>query len=142
MKWARAGSANPRVLCVGPGEWLLVADGGDAVSLRNELRQDLERQGLVMVDLSQGLAVLRVEGVAARDLLSKGCGLDLHPNMYGPQQCVTNPVRGGLQRSCAGSRVTRFFELWVARSHVAYVHQWLMDAAVELTAVEPSPFAL
>src|ERR1700757_4624479 len=70
-------AAQPGVLCVGPGEWLLVAESLDVASLREEVGEDLRRQGLALVDLTQALAVIRVAGAGGRELLSKGCGLGL-----------------------------------------------------------------
>ncbi|HVW70124.1 MAG TPA: sarcosine oxidase subunit gamma family protein [Steroidobacteraceae bacterium] len=121
-------SAQPGVLCVGPGEWLLVSENLDVAALREEIKEDLERQGLALVDLSQALAVIRVMGRGARELLSKGCGLDLHPKSFPPDHCARTRFAAiaAIVHRLAGESV---FELYVARSHAAYLQSWLADAA-------------
>ncbi len=121
-------SAQPCVFCLGPGEWLVVGEGLDVDSLRGEIKGDLERQGLALVDLTQALAVIRLEGGGARELLSAGCGLDLHPKSFPPQQCARTRFAAiaAILHRLAGDSV---FELYVARSHLAYVRSWLADAA-------------
>ena len=70
-------SGSTRVLCVGPGEWLVVA--------RDRLVPFEEPDlGLAQIDVTDGLARLEVRGRAARELLSKGCGLDFHPRSFRP----------------------------------------------------------
>lgn len=123
-------AAQPSVLCLGPGEWLLTAEQLDVDSLRAQIREDLERQGLALVDLTQGLAVLRVEGAGARDLLSKGCGLDLHAKHFPPNHCARTRFAGiaALLHRLAGEST---FELYVARSYLTYLRARLADAAVD-----------
>ena len=124
-------AAHPRVLCVGPGEWLLVAESLDSAALRQEVKADLDSQGLVLVDVSQSLAVIRLAGAAARAVLAAGCGLDLHPRSFAPERCARTRFAAvaAVLQCCAGESN---FELYVARSHAAYVRTWLADAAAGL----------
>ena len=81
-----------------------------------------------MVDLSQAFAVLSVSGPGTRDLLMKGCGLDLDSFPVG--YCTrTRFVQLHITLHCADA--APFFELYVGRSHVAYLESWLKDAALE-----------
>jgi sarcosine oxidase, subunit gamma len=120
----------PRVLCVGPGEWLVVAYPRQALELREDIEPDLSRQGLVVVDLTHGLAGLDVRGSAARDVLSKGSGLDFHPRSFPVDRCArTRLAQIPVVIDCLDAPPR--FELNVARSYFQYLHSWVFDAACE-----------
>jgi sarcosine oxidase subunit gamma len=71
----------------------------------------------------------RFEVRAARDVLQKGCAVDLHPRVFTSQSCVSTAlarVRVTLRQS-ASER----YELLVERSYARYLHEWLLDAALE-----------
>jgi heterotetrameric sarcosine oxidase gamma subunit len=117
-----------RVLCLAPGEWLLLANES-AAELREQLQPSLHTQGLTFTDWSDAFATFVVEGSMARTLLAKGCGLDLHPQSFPEGPCARTrfaqlPVI--LQCTSASS-----FELAAARSYSSYLHEWLIDAAAE-----------
>src|SRR6185369_17042658 len=79
----------PRVLCTGPGEWLMVHPPGiDVPHLRNVVAPELTAQNLALVDLTDGLVVFEVSGSAVRDVLSKSCGLNFHPRSFGSGHCA------------------------------------------------------
>jgi sarcosine oxidase subunit gamma len=123
-------SGSTQVLCVGPHEWLLVSQGCDASSLREPLYPNLAAQGLVLVELTDGLTIIEVRGPAAPDLLTKGCGLDLHPRRFPAGRCArTRFAQILLTVVCLDE--PRRFELYVARSYAHYLHSWLIDAAAE-----------
>src|SRR5690349_12016760 len=71
-----------RILCLSPSEWLLVSDVQPASSIIEQATAELAAQGAILVDASDGFGVLGVRGTMARDVLSKGCGLDLRPNSF------------------------------------------------------------
>jgi sarcosine oxidase subunit gamma len=123
-------SGQMHVLCVGPGEWLIIAPEEQGTSLRQHMEPDLVNFGLVLVDLSVALAALTVQGPVARELLSKGCGLDLHPRSFPAGRCARTrfaQVPAIIECFDASSR----FELYVARSYFEHFHSWLADAAAE-----------
>lgn len=119
-----------RALCTGPSDWLLVAPGLLSLPARGAIEADSVRQGLALVDLSSGLSVLEVSGPATRDVLAKGCGLDLDPQVFVPG--------GGARTRLAQIPVVidfvqapDRFELYVARSLTGYLREWLCDAVRE-----------
>lgn len=69
------------VLWIGPGRWLLVADERHRLGDVNEVRETLGRAFFV-TDLSHGLCIVRVSGRAARQVLSAGLSIDLHPTRF------------------------------------------------------------
>src|SRR5690349_19758339 len=66
-------------LGIGPTECLVVSDAPDF---------RLETRDWIAVDLSDAFIVLEVQGDSARQLLSKACGLDLHPRVFGVGRCT------------------------------------------------------
>lgn len=115
-----------RALCLAPGDWLLEPRAGAAGGWRPRLAE----QDLAVVDLGDGLATLEVGGPAARELLAKGCGLDLHPRAFPPGRCArTRFARIATVIECLDG--PERFALTVARSQRHYLHDWLLDAAVE-----------
>jgi sarcosine oxidase subunit gamma len=123
-------SGSMRVLCLGPGEWLIVSHEHHAASIRKDIELYLPRSGLSLVDLSDGLATLEVQGAPTRDLLAKGCGLDLHPLSFPPGRCArTRFAQVPVVMECRNEPSR--FELTVARSYLRYLHAWLADAAAE-----------
>jgi sarcosine oxidase, subunit gamma len=122
-----------RILCVGPGEWLIVSHDRQALELREDIQSDLTRYGLALVELSHGLAGLEVRGCDAREVLSKGCGLDFHPRGFPVGRCArTRFAQIPVVIDCLDESPR--FELYVARSHFHYLHSWISAAA---TVVDP-----
>ncbi len=125
-------SGAPRVLCMGPQEWLLVSQEHDATGLRAHIEPDLATQCLVLADLTDGFAVFEVSGPAARQVLSKGCGLDLHSRTLNAGQCGrTRFAQISVIVECLDAHPR--FQLYVGRSYARYLYAWLTDAATEFS---------
>jgi len=123
-------SGSPRVLCTAPREWLLVSQDSNLEQHSKMLATEANALGLVSIDISAGLIILRLSGSAVRDMLEKGCGLDLHPLRFGQGQCARTrfaniPVVVDLVKS------PDRFELYVARSYTQYLEHWIAEAATE-----------
>jgi sarcosine oxidase subunit gamma len=75
-----------------------------------------------------------VRGSAARELLSKGCGLDLHPESFPAGHCArARFAQIPVVIECLEEPPR--FEMTVARSYLQYLQSWLEDAAVEFEAL-------
>jgi sarcosine oxidase subunit gamma len=123
-------SGRARVLSIGPGEWLIVSDEHQALNVREPIEHDLSEQGLALVDLTGGLVAIDVRGSVAREVLSKGGGLDFHPRSFPAGQCArTRFAQIPLIVECVDEPIR--FELTVPRSYCDYLHAWLIDAAAE-----------
>lgn len=119
-----------RALCVGPADWLLVSATLSAASLRRQAGIEAPGNEFSVVDLTHGLAVIEAGGDAVRDVLSKGCALDLHADRFRAGQSYRTrfaKIAAVLDRPDERPR----FELYVARSYQSYLQAWLRDAAVE-----------
>jgi len=121
---------SPRILCLGPGDWLIVSREQTSSGLRQRLDPDLAGQGLALVDVTDAWVTLEVHGPSARDLLAKGCGLDLHRHSFVSGRCArTRCAQIPVILECLDDSPR--FELSVARSYFDYLHSWLKDAAAE-----------
>ena len=118
---------GPRVLWLGPEEWLVVDADGEALA---SLRAALDGRHAAVVDVSDSRAVIALSGPRTRDVLAKGCSLDLHPRGFAPGRCAQTLLAKAHvilhQTDEAPS-----FEIYVHRSFADYLWSWLEDAAAE-----------
>jgi sarcosine oxidase subunit gamma len=131
-----AEGAGRSVLWLGPDEFLVMCEAGGETALADGLSHALSGRHAAVTDISDGRAVIEIGGARARDLLAKGCGLDLHPRVFGPGQCA--------QSGFAKARIiirqrdpAPVFEIVVERSHAEYLWLWLQDATREFAAGAP-----
>jgi sarcosine oxidase subunit gamma len=125
-----AESASVIALWLGPDEWWVLTAPDREADVERALRQALAGIVSAVTDVSGGHTVVRVQGERARDVLQKGCGLDLDPRTFGPGRCAsTNFAKAAVViRSLDDSRC---YELIVRRSFAEYTALWLRDAAVQ-----------
>jgi sarcosine oxidase subunit gamma len=124
-------AGDPRVLCIGPGEWLLIGTPSGRSAPAGVLHMDgAKTEDWSLVDLSSGVCTFSIDGSASRDLLSKGSGLDFHPAEFGTRRCArTRFAQIEALIECLDD--VRRFELSVARSYAAYLESWLANATEE-----------
>lgn len=125
-----ASSGATTALWLGPDEWLIVAPDGKADDMVEALRAALEALHAAVTDVSEARAVIGLAGVNARDVMMKGCSLDLHPREFGPGRCA--------QSSLAKAQILLHqlddgptYDLYVPRSFAEYLWAWLEDASLE-----------
>ena len=108
----------------------MVSDAIAPAQLFGRLHQQLEGQGIAAVDLSCCVKTVRLSGSAAGDLLSKGCGLDLDPNSFPAARSTrTRFAQLPLILDCVDPQPV--IDLYVNRSYLPYLKDWLADAAVD-----------
>ena len=121
-------------LWVAPDEWLIVAPG-DGPGVEATLRQAFEGQHVSVADVSDNYTVVRVSGPKARDLLAKGCPVDLHAKAWPAGQVGgTILAKSNIVLHRAdddGENAEPRFDLYVRRSFAEYLWLWLEDAARE-----------
>ncbi len=119
-------------LWTAPGQWLASAEGEAGAAFAQELALDLA--GLAAVtDQSDGRVLIRVAGERVRDMLAKGCMIDLHPSTFKPGDTAITPI------ALLTVQVTRLaddagatvFELAAMRSFAPNLWHWLEASAAE-----------
>ena len=119
-----------RALWLGPDEWLVVAADGRGDELNGRLVAALAGRHVSVVDVSASRTVLELAGERARDVLEKGCTLDLHPRAFGPGQCA-GTVIAKMQIILEQVDDTPAYRLYVRSSFAEHMAHWLMEAMAE-----------
>jgi sarcosine oxidase subunit gamma len=119
-----------RTLWLGPDEWLVTSPEGSSPDLVGRISRALAERGAAVNDLAASRAVIEISGPRARDLLAKGCGLDLHPRAFGPGQCAQT-VFAKLPVIIDQLSPAPAYRLFVRRSAARWLADWLIDAAQE-----------
>ncbi|MGQ0676378.1 MAG: sarcosine oxidase subunit gamma, partial [Rhodospirillales bacterium] len=128
------GAGEARVLWLGPDEWLVLSPPGSEAALEAKLAQTLGPHGGYVTDVGESRATVVVSGMKARDVLAKGCPLDLNPAAFGIDACAQSLVQGvnvTIHRSDADPAAPPRFELIVVRSFADFLWRFLEDAGQE-----------
>jgi sarcosine oxidase subunit gamma len=130
-----ARTARFDLLWLGPDEWLVVAKDGAEADLEARLAAAVASHGGTVTDVSETRTTIVLSGPNARDVLAKGCPLDLHPRGFATGACAQSLVaRVGviLHRTDSGAAGEHArFELHVLRSFADYLWRFLEDAGQE-----------
>jgi sarcosine oxidase subunit gamma len=127
---AAAGGGDVAILSLAPQRWLIVSDRHHARELETGLGPALGDGAGVLNEVTGGRTVIRIGGPRARELLAKGCPLDLHPAVFGDGRCaqsVIGPINVLLHATDGGRRL----DLYVARSLAAWLWEGLSRGAAE-----------
>jgi sarcosine oxidase subunit gamma len=127
---AASGGDGTRVLWLGPDEWLAVRDGGDGVALAAALDEALSAEHALVTDVSHSRVVVALEGPRAREVLMKGCSLDLDPVAFRPGRCAQTALARAHMLLHQVSDAPGY-HVYAHRSFADYVYAWLADAAAE-----------
>lgn len=130
------------VLWLGPDEWLVVSAAGtdgfeSEGALADKLRKAFEGQFVSVTEVGEARTTITISGARARDVIAKGCPLDLHPDVFGAGQCAQSHIARALTvLHCRGPETV---DIHVLRSFAEYLWTWLEDGAREygLTVLEP-----
>lgn len=109
---------DARIHAIAPDRWLVIGPSPETLA-----------SGLAVNDVGFGRTVLRIEGPAARDVLAKGCPLDLHPAAFGPDrsaQTLLGPFT--VLIDCIAPDA---FDIFVNRSFGEDFWGWLSRASAE-----------
>ncbi len=122
-------AAGARVaIWLGPDQWLILLPAADAAALA----RGLAGHAASVVDVSDLRAVFELAGPRARDVLRKGCAIDLHPRVFGPGDCALTAlarVRIALRQINACPA----YQVFVERSYAEYFWNWCVDAIIEFS---------
>jgi sarcosine oxidase subunit gamma len=117
------------IICVGPLDWLVLAANPESTAWLHRLNAAFKGSAFRATDVSQALIRIQIEGSEVRDLLAKGCSLDLHPPVFPPARSARTRFAGiPVIVHCTGAST---FECIVTMSYADYFLSWLEDAALE-----------
>lgn len=117
-----------RVLCIGPTDWIVVSSGVAADRALEALQMLAPSTQSSVIEVTDALPHARLQGPDVRDVLSQGCGLDLHPSAFQIGQCArTRLAQVPAILHCVDD--VSSFDCYVSRSYWAHLASWLKDAA-------------
>ncbi|MGJ3259610.1 MAG: sarcosine oxidase subunit gamma [Rhodospirillales bacterium] len=132
-----AGKASTtRIMWLGPDEWLVITSGKGAERALKALWKNLKVDGLhaAVTDSTHARTCIEISGPRAREVLQKGCSLDLHPRVFGPgrsAQCIVAKTGVMLTQTATARNGDPTYELYPLRSFATYLWTWLEDASAE-----------
>ena len=123
-----ATGSTVEVLWLGPDEWLLVGSAHTTHGLVADLEQALAGEHRSLVDVPAARAVLELMAPDALELVSKGCGLDLHPRSWHAGDCAQTLLARVPVILQQRGEATRIF---VRPSFGDYLVDWLVAARAD-----------
>ena len=120
------------IVWLGPDEFLLLCAAGAETHLHSQLTLDLGNLHAAVTNVTDSLCALSLRGKAVRQVLAKGCALDLHPSRFGAGQCAQSMLAHAAVTLIANDETS--FTLICRSSFAPYVAEWLMDAGMEFGA--------
>lgn len=126
------------LLWLAPNEWLLIAASEREAKIAHNLRASLDGVFGAVTDVTHNQTILHIQGDRVLDVLRKGCSLDFHPSVFGPNRCAQTLFdKVGITILRAGPSLS--FDLIVRRSFAEYVALRIKDAAEEYGFALGSP---
>jgi sarcosine oxidase subunit gamma len=122
------------MMWLGPDEWLVRSatahDAARTAPLQAKLGAALNGVFASAVDIGSGYTVLEISGTRTRDVLARGCPLDLHPKLFGEGQCAQSLYfKASMTLLPTGADS---FDIVVRRSFADYFVKMMLDAAEPL----------
>jgi sarcosine oxidase subunit gamma len=122
------------LMWLGPDEWLVRSAAShsatQAAPLEGKLREVFKGLFAAAVDIGSGYTVLEISGTRTRDVLARGCPLDLHPRLFGVGQCAqSHYFKAPVTVLPTGDDS---FDLVIRRSFADYFVKMMLDAAEPL----------
>jgi sarcosine oxidase subunit gamma len=125
--WTRAGAWT--ATWIAPEAWLLAYAGGPGSDAAQSI--DNATRGVAsLMDQSSGKSVLTIAGPRARDVLAKGCRVDLHRRAFGAGRAAVTPI-GHVHGIVAQIDDVPTFDLIVPSTLARDVFEWLCVSAAE-----------
>ena len=121
-------SDGDHLMCwLGPDQWLLKTTSAPYGEWEKHLAESAPSGAFN--DVTYARTTLRLAGPNVRDVLAKGCPLDLHPAVFTPERCALS-LLGHLNPLiiCLDADV---FEVSVTQSYGVDLFEWLCTAAAE-----------
>lgn len=127
-----------RLIWLGPDEWLLTLPEAEEQRLAADLQARLMGQHAAVTVVGDMRTLIALGGPAAHAVLAKLCPLDLHPRVFGVDDCAQSLV-GRVAALIHQRSVLPDFDLFVDRSYAGWLWQRLEDAGIEYGVAVVSP---
>jgi sarcosine oxidase subunit gamma len=125
-----------RAVWLGPDEWLLTSTAEAPEELEDRVRDAVVPLGGSAANVSAQRITVRLTGERVRDVLARGCAIDLHPRVFGRGSSAQTTLGLAGVVLLALSDAGDDYLVLVRSSFAGYLADWLLDAALEYT-VQP-----
>ena len=126
-KFTSAGQRH--AVWLSPDEFLILCEAGKDEELTSTIQSSLVHRHSAVTNISDALAAFYLKGAAVRQVLAKGCSLDLHPTSFisgdAAQTLLSHATVIIMAMEDDG------FIVICRTSFAAYLYDWLCDAALE-----------
>jgi sarcosine oxidase, subunit gamma len=120
------------VLWLSPDEFLVVSDERQPAPLTAALVDALEAEPGSAIDLSANRTTFELSGPAAREVLEKGCPLDLHPRTFQVGAAYMTLI--GSVPVILWQVSDELYRILPRSSFADFLGRWLLDAMLEFKA--------
>lgn len=124
-------AAGTSAIWLGPEEWLVTSSSASPSALEAELRAAAGAHGGAAIDVSGQRTTVRLSGSRVRDVLAKGCSIDLHPRVFRAGSAVQTMLGLAAVVLIALDDNGTDYRILVRSSFARYLAAWLADAAEE-----------
>ena len=113
-----------------PGQWVLVSAKPDPKDFAGSIAKKLKKNGYVS-EQTDSRVILRLSGSRARELMQKGCRLDLHPSVTSKGWCAqTQMAQIGVLLHQIDAKPT--YDLYVYSGFARDFADWLLHTGSQL----------
>jgi sarcosine oxidase, subunit gamma len=127
-----------RAAWLGPDEWLLSSIMETPEELEARVRAAVLPLGGSATDVSAQRIGLWLTGARVRDVLARGCSIDLHPRVFGRGSSAQTMLGQAGVVLLALSDASDDYVVLVRSSFAGYLADWLLDAALEFSTTHDS----
>ncbi len=124
-----AASGPATAIWIAPEMWLILRDGSQGDELARELSA-ASGDAASIADQTWGKSIVRISGPRARDVLAKGCRIDLHPRVFAPGKTAVTPI-AHIHAVLMQIDATPTFDLIVPSTLARDFVEWLRLSAAE-----------
>ena len=118
---------------IGPDDWIIVFEPGKEQQIEAALRDACKGLHHAVIDITERMTTICLEGAPLRQVLAAGCPLDLHPRSFKPGMVLQSHLGKAnvILHYVAGNADRPFVDLYTNRSFADYVWKYLETAARE-----------
>ena len=117
------------VVWLGPDEVMLLVEAGAEGAIAKQINDAAGKAHMAVNDVTDALVSIKLKGPAVRQVLAKGCALDLHKDHFTKGECAqTIMAHSGITLICVDEDE---FILIGRTSFTDYIVAYLADAALE-----------
>ena len=126
-KFTTAGERH--IVWLGPDEFMIICEAGKDEELASTIHTSFGSLHAAVTNITDALAAFHLKGAAVRQVLAKGCALDLHINSFTSGDAAQTLVAHAAVTIMA--LADDEFIVICRTSFASYLHNWLVDAALE-----------